>query len=53
MTEYDVFDRLYAFRRQHGFATWEQTVERLLRDEDMEREADSAARELSAEEATA
>jgi hypothetical protein len=25
-----LFDQLYAFRRQHGFATWEQTIERLL-----------------------
>jgi uncharacterized protein DUF6084 len=25
-----VFDRLYEFKRQQGFATWEQTMERLL-----------------------
>jgi hypothetical protein len=48
----DVFDRLYACRRRHGFATWEQTIERLLADEE-ERNSDFARRELSAEEATA
>jgi hypothetical protein len=26
----DVFDRLYSSKRQHGDATWEQTIERLL-----------------------
>jgi Family of unknown function (DUF6084) len=26
----DVFDRLYAYRRAHGIATWEETIERLL-----------------------
>lgn len=26
----DLFDRLYAFRRQHGLPTWEHTLERLL-----------------------
>jgi hypothetical protein len=26
----DVFDRLYDYKRQHGIATWEQTIERLL-----------------------
>lgn len=26
----DVFDRLYAFKRREGLATWEQAVERLL-----------------------
>jgi len=26
----DVFDRLYAYRRAHGIATWEETLERLL-----------------------
>jgi hypothetical protein len=26
----DLFDRLYAFKRSHGLATWEQTIERLL-----------------------
>jgi hypothetical protein len=26
----DVFDRLYAYRRKHGLATWDQTVEHLL-----------------------
>ena len=26
----DVFDRLYDYKRQHGLATWEQTIERLL-----------------------
>jgi Zn-finger nucleic acid-binding protein len=25
-----VFDRLYEFKRQHGSATWEQAMERLL-----------------------
>jgi hypothetical protein len=25
-----MFDRLYEFKRQHGFATWEQAMERLL-----------------------
>jgi hypothetical protein len=29
----DVFDRLYAFKRANGLATWEQTIERLLLDE--------------------
>lgn len=28
--ERDMFDRLYEFKRQHGFATWEQAMERLL-----------------------
>lgn len=26
----DVFDRLYEFKSHHGFATWEQTLERML-----------------------
>lgn len=26
----DVFDRLHEFKREHGLATWEQAVERLL-----------------------
>jgi len=26
----DVFDRLYAYRREHGIATWEETIDRLL-----------------------
>lgn len=26
----DVFERLYEFKSQHGFSTWEQTLERLL-----------------------
>jgi len=26
----DMLDRLYAYKRQHGFATWEQTIEHLL-----------------------
>lgn len=26
----DVFDRLYAYKRVHGLATWEQAIERLL-----------------------
>jgi len=28
----EVFDRLYEFKRRSGFATWEQTVEKLLAD---------------------
>jgi hypothetical protein len=28
--ERGVFDRLYEFKRHHGFATWEQAIERLL-----------------------
>ncbi len=28
----DVFDRLYAYKRQYGLATWEQTIERLLKE---------------------
>jgi len=32
----DVFDRLYAFKRSSGFATWEQTLERLLPAEERE-----------------
>ncbi|MBV9734684.1 MAG: hypothetical protein JO209_02155 [Acidisphaera sp.] len=28
----DVFERLYAFRRRHGFATWDRTLEALLAD---------------------
>jgi hypothetical protein len=28
--ERGVFDRLYEFKRQHGFATWEQAMEQLL-----------------------
>jgi hypothetical protein len=26
----DAFDRLYAYKTQHGIATWEETIERLL-----------------------
>ncbi|SRR5579862_3776012 len=26
----DLFERLYAYKRDHGFATWEQTISRLL-----------------------
>jgi hypothetical protein len=26
----DMFDRLYAYKREHGLATWEQTIEHLL-----------------------
>ena len=26
----DIFDRLYAYKRRHGLATWDQTLERLL-----------------------
>ena len=26
----ETFDRLYAFKREHGLATWEQVIERLL-----------------------
>ena len=26
----DVFDKLYAYKRRHGFATWEQALEQLL-----------------------
>jgi hypothetical protein len=32
--ERSVFDRLYEFKRQHGFATWEQAMERLLAQSD-------------------
>jgi hypothetical protein len=28
--ERGVFDRLYEFKRHHGFVTWEQAMERLL-----------------------
>jgi hypothetical protein len=28
--ERDLFDRLYHFKREHGFATWEQTISELL-----------------------
>jgi uncharacterized protein DUF6084 len=28
--ERDTFDRLYDFKRQHGFATWDQVLDRLL-----------------------
>jgi hypothetical protein len=28
----DVFDRLYAYKAQHALPTWEDTLERLLRD---------------------
>jgi hypothetical protein len=28
--ERDVFDRLYEFKRHHGFATWDQAMECLL-----------------------
>ena len=31
-----MFDRLYEFKRQHGFATWEQAMERLLAQSDGE-----------------
>jgi hypothetical protein len=30
----DVFERLYAYKREHGLATWEQTIARLLGDDD-------------------
>jgi Family of unknown function (DUF6084) len=30
MLRRDVFERLYEFKARHGFATWEQTVERML-----------------------
>jgi hypothetical protein len=30
----DVFDRLYEFKRQHGLATWEQIMEKLLAEAD-------------------
>jgi hypothetical protein len=30
----DAFDRLYEFKRQHGYATWEQAMERLLAQSD-------------------
>ena len=33
----DVFDRLYEFKRHHGFATWEQAMERLLGHSDGEK----------------
>jgi hypothetical protein len=26
----DIFDRLYAYKRQHGFAGWDQAIEQLL-----------------------
>lgn len=26
----DIFDRLYAYKRQHGFASWDQAIEQLL-----------------------
>ena len=26
----EVFERLYAYRRDHGLPTWEQTIEQLL-----------------------
>jgi Family of unknown function (DUF6084) len=28
----DSFERLYAYRRRHGMASWEQTIDRLLRE---------------------
>jgi hypothetical protein len=28
----DIFERLCAFKRENGIATWEETVERLLRE---------------------
>jgi hypothetical protein len=34
--ERGVFDRLYEFKRHHGFATWEQALERLLAHSDGE-----------------
>jgi hypothetical protein len=33
-----VFDRLYEFKRHHGFATWEQAMERLLARENGEQQ---------------
>ncbi len=32
----DVFDRICAYKRRHGLATWEETVEQLLRGEPVE-----------------
>jgi uncharacterized protein DUF6084 len=32
--EREMFDRLYQFKRQHGFATWERAMERLLAQSD-------------------
>ena len=26
----DIFDRLYAYKRSHGLATWDQTLDQLL-----------------------
>jgi len=39
----DVFDRLYAYKRSHGLATWEQAIERLL--PSLKRERPSLRRE--------
>jgi hypothetical protein len=36
--ERGVFDRLYEFKRHHGFATWEQAMERLLARENGEQQ---------------
>jgi Family of unknown function (DUF6084) len=36
--ERGVFDRLYEFKRRHGFATWEQAMERLLAHDNGEHE---------------
>jgi hypothetical protein len=33
----DVFNRLYEFKRNHGDATWEQTIERLLPENETEK----------------
>jgi hypothetical protein len=29
----DVFDKLYAYKREHGMTSWEQVIERLLYNE--------------------
>ncbi len=39
--ERDMFNRLYEFKRQHGFATWEQAIERLLEANDETRNSKS------------
>ena len=36
--ERETFDRLYEFKRQHGFATWEQAMEQLLAQRDGEKQ---------------
>ncbi|HWI60061.1 MAG TPA: DUF6084 family protein, partial [Bacillota bacterium] len=46
----EVFDRLYAYRRRHRLATWEQAIEQLLEAQELEKALPNADMDLSPEE---